>query len=112
MNIGLKLIHLYPMALLPFYKGIVIKMNMVTSGLQAFHNATPEHVAEETLKTLRRTIPTSVPGISFLSGGQTELVATQNLSAINKLAGPSGTNTKPWQLTFCFGRALQVRDRK
>merc|ERR1711988_682104 len=63
----------------------------------------PEEVAFFTVRTLGRTIPPAVPGITFLSGGQSEETACQNLSAINKLAEIK----HPWNMTYSFGRALQ-----
>lgn len=63
---------------------------------------TPEEIAEYTVTTLRRTVPAAVPGVVFLSGGQSEEEATVNLNAMNKLKV-----LKPWTLSFSFGRALQ-----
>eukprot|EP01110_Echinostelium_bisporum_P013387 TRINITY_DN901_c0_g1_i2.p1 TRINITY_DN901_c0_g1~~TRINITY_DN901_c0_g1_i2.p1 ORF type:complete len:358 (+),score=197.50 TRINITY_DN901_c0_g1_i2:22-1095(+) len=83
-------------------EGILLKPNMVLAGTQAEKKATPEQVAEYTVRTLQRTVPSSVPGIVFLSGGQAEIEATANLNAINRVPGP-----KPWTLSFSFGRALQ-----
>lgn len=60
-------------------------------------------VAEYTLKALQRTVPTAVPAIFFLSGGQTDEESILNLNAINTY-----NDKKPWRLTFCYGRALQV----
>ena len=67
-----------------------------------FFQVAPEVIAEYTVNALRRTVPPAVPGIVFLSGGQSEEEATQNLNAMNKL-----DLLKPWTLTFSFGRALQ-----
>ena len=64
--------------------------------------AEPEHVAEATIGVLRRTVPAAVPGIVFLSGGQSDQQATTNLDAINRRA------PQPWELSFSFGRALQA----
>ena len=61
-----------------------------------------EDVAITTLRCLRRFVPAAVPGIAFLSGGQSEQLATRHLDAINRLPGP-----KPWTITFSYGRALQ-----
>jgi len=80
---------------------MLLKPNMVLPGQQAAP-ATPEQVAENTLKVLRRCVPAAVPSINFLSGGQGAEEATENLSAINKLA-----NNPPWLLSISFGRALQ-----
>lgn len=65
--------------------------------------AGPEEVAYFTVRTLGRTVPPAVPGITFLSGGQSEEIACQNLSAINQLAEIK----HPWNMTYSFGRALQ-----
>jgi len=81
-------------------EGIVLKPNMVVSGKRSPLRAGPEAVAEATLRVLRRAVPAAVPGVAFLSGGQSDLEATANLDAINHIGGP-------WALTFSFGRALQ-----
>lgn len=81
---------------------IVLKPSMVLPGKDAPNKAGPEEIAEQTLKQLRRTVPAAVPGINFLSGGQTPEQATANLNAINALAGNA-----PWQLSFSYARALQ-----
>jgi fructose-bisphosphate aldolase class I len=91
-QLGLHRIHL---------EGMVLKPNMVISGKKAANRAGPEQVAEATLRTLRRHVPSAVPGIAFLSGGQSSPEATLHLSLMNKL-GPL-----PWNLTFSYGRALQ-----
>lgn len=65
-------------------KGILLKPNMVTSGAQAKEQAGPDDVALFTIRTLSRTVPAEIPGVTFLSGGQSEEIACQNLSAINK----------------------------
>ncbi len=82
-------------------EGIVLKPNMVVAGKDAPHQADVVEVAEATLACLRRTVPAAVPGIAFLSGGQSAEVATAHLQAM-AAAGPH-----PWELTFSFGRALQ-----
>jgi fructose-bisphosphate aldolase class I len=82
-------------------EGSLLKPNMVTPGSDAAKVA-PEVVAEHTVRALQRTVPAAVPGIMFLSGGQSELEATLNLNAMNKLQ-----TKKPWTLSFSFGRALQ-----
>jgi len=84
-----------------YLEGIVLKPNMVISGKKASNRAPPEQVAEATLRCLKRHVPPAVPGIAFLSGGQSSAEATQHLSLMNK-AGPL-----PWSLTFSYGRALQ-----
>ncbi|HEY0768429.1 MAG TPA: class I fructose-bisphosphate aldolase [Steroidobacteraceae bacterium] len=82
-------------------EGMVLKPNMVISGKKAANRAPPQAVAEATVRVLRRHVPPAVPGIAFLSGGQSPLEATLHLSLMNKL-GPL-----PWSLTFSYGRALQ-----
>jgi fructose-bisphosphate aldolase, class I len=82
-------------------EGMVLKPNMVISGKKAPNRAPPEVVAEATVRCLKRHVPAAVPGIAFLSGGQSSEDATLHLSLMNKL-GPL-----PWQLTFSYGRALQ-----
>jgi fructose-bisphosphate aldolase class I len=82
-------------------EGMVLKPNMVISGKKAPNRAGPEQVAEATLRVLKRHVPPAVPGIAFLSGGQSSEEATLHLSLMNK-AGPL-----PWSLTFSYGRALQ-----
>jgi fructose-bisphosphate aldolase class I len=83
-------------------EGILLKPNMVLAGTSSAKPATPEEVAKYTVRTLQRTVPAAVPGIVFLSGGQSELDATANLHAINTHEG-----RKPWTLSFSYGRALQ-----
>jgi fructose-bisphosphate aldolase class I len=82
-------------------EGVVLKPNMVISGMAAPDRAGPEEVAAATLRCLRRHVPAAVPGVAFLSGGQSEAEATHHLSLVNEVGGA------PWQLTFSFGRALQ-----
>jgi fructose-bisphosphate aldolase, class I len=82
-------------------EGMVLKPNMIISGKKAANRAGPEQVAEATLRVLKRHVPPAVPGIAFLSGGQSSAEATLHLSLMNK-AGPL-----PWSLTFSYGRALQ-----
>ncbi len=84
-----------------YLEGIVLKPNMVVAGKKSAVKASPEQAAEATLRTLRRQVPGAVPGIAFLSGGQTPTEATLHLSLMNS-AGPL-----PWALTFSYGRALQ-----
>jgi fructose-bisphosphate aldolase, class I len=81
--------------------GMVLKPNMVISGKGCATQASPQEVADRTLDLLYRTVPAAVPGIAFLSGGQSAAVATEHLDLMNK-QGPH-----PWQLTFSYGRALQ-----
>ena len=82
-------------------EGMVLKPNMVISGKKAQNRARPEVVAETTVRVLKRHVPPAVPGIAFLSGGQSPTEATLHLSLMNQL-GPL-----PWSLTFSYGRALQ-----
>jgi fructose-bisphosphate aldolase, class I len=82
-------------------EGMVLKPNMVISGKKAAERAPPEAVAEATVRVLKRHVPAAVPGIAFLSGGQSPTEATLHLSLMNRL-GPL-----PWSLTFSYGRALQ-----
>ena len=84
-----------------YLEGMVLKPNMVISGKKAVRRAAPEQVAEATVRCLKRHVPPAVPGIAFLSGGQSPAEATLHLSLINRL-GPL-----PWALTFSYGRALQ-----
>ncbi|MFJ8917804.1 class I fructose-bisphosphate aldolase [Amycolatopsis sp. NPDC102389] len=80
--------------------GIVLKPNMVVAGTGSPKQPTVAEVAQATVETLRETVPSSVPGIAFLSGGQSPEVATQHLGAMQKL------DPLPWELTYSFGRAL------
>jgi fructose-bisphosphate aldolase class I len=80
--------------------GIVLKPNMVVAGSGCADQPSVEDVARATVDTLRETVPASVPGIAFLSGGQRPEVATQHLGAMQKL------DPLPWELTYSFGRAL------
>ena len=84
-----------------FLGGIILKPNMVISGKQSSAQATAEEIVQVTVGTFLETVPAQVPGIVFLSGGQTPDQATENLAEINKIPG------SPWQLTFSYGRALQ-----
>ena len=87
-------------------EGTVLKPNMVIAGKKSGSRTSPEEVAERTLKLFRETVPVAVPGIAFLSGGQSDEEATANLNAMNA-AGPH-----PWKLTFSYGRALQAAPQK
>ena len=82
-------------------EGMVLKPNMVISGKKAANRAPPQTVAEATVRVLKRHVPPAVPGIAFLSGGQSPAEATLHLSLINQL-GPL-----PWSVSFSYGRALQ-----
>jgi fructose-bisphosphate aldolase, class I len=83
-------------------EGMLLKPNMVLSGYDNPEQASHEEVAAETIRCFKRHVPAAVPGIVFLSGGQSDEDATANLNAMNKL-GPH-----PWQLSFSYGRALQA----
>ena len=85
--------------------GILLKPNMVLSGKESSDRANKNQVAEMTLKCFRDIIPKNVPGIIFLSGGQSDLESIDNLDAINKLAKQTGN--MPWELSFSYGRGLQ-----
>lgn len=85
-------------------EGTLLKANMVLSGKEASSRAEQEEVAERTVDCLMRNVPAAVPGIAFLSGGQGDDEATDNLRAINIRGKEVGA---PWQLTFSFARALQ-----
>jgi fructose-bisphosphate aldolase class I len=84
-----------------YLEGMILKPNMVISGKKAPNRASAQQVAEATVRCLKRHVPAAVPGIAFLSGGQSSEEATEHLSLMNKL-GPL-----PWELTFSYGRALQ-----
>ena len=84
-------------------EGMLLKPNMCLEGAQSGKEATPEEVAFYTVRTLSRTITPAIPGITFLSGGQSEERACANLSAINNMCEIK----HPWTLSYSFGRALQ-----
>ncbi|KAL2742023.1 fructose-bisphosphate aldolase isoform X1 [Vespula maculifrons] len=86
-----------------YLEGTLLKPNMVTPGQSCPTKATPQQIAGATVTALLRTVPPAVPGITFLSGGQSEEEASVNLDAINKFPAK-----KPWALTFSYGRALQA----
>ncbi len=81
--------------------GTILKPNMVTPGSESEQRASVEEVAEMTIKCLKETVPNELPGVAFLSGGQTEIESTQHLDMMNKIGGFS------WKLSFSYGRALQ-----
>jgi fructose-bisphosphate aldolase class I len=87
-------------------EGIVLKPNMAVPGKKSSKKASVEEVAEKTVRLLKACVPGAVPGIAFLSGGQSDEDATAHLDAMNKL-GPL-----PWKLTFSYGRALQAAPQK
>ena len=86
-----------------FLEGIILKPNMVLSALDCNVQATVEEVAQSTVECFLRTVPAAVPGICFLSGGQSDVLATQHLNAMNQL-----NSNLPWKLSFSYGRALQA----
>jgi fructose-bisphosphate aldolase class I len=87
-------------------EGMLLKPNMVLSGYDCPQQAGVEDVAHETLRCLKHNVPSAVPGIVFLSGGQSDEAATAHLNALNSL-GP-----QPWELSFSYGRALQAPAQK
>jgi fructose-bisphosphate aldolase, class I len=84
------------------YRGTLLKPNMVLSGYDAADRADAQEVAEATLECFHKHVPAAVPGIVFLSGGQSDEAATAHLNAMNAM-GPH-----PWELSFSYGRALQA----
>jgi fructose-bisphosphate aldolase, class I len=87
-------------------EGIVLKPNMVIAGKKSAKKASVQEVAEKTVTVLKLCVPAAVPGIAFLSGGQSDEKATAHLDAMNKIGG------LPWALTFSYGRALQAAPQK
>jgi fructose-bisphosphate aldolase class I len=87
-------------------EGMVLKPNMVIAGKKAPRRASVEEVAIKTVAALKATVPSAVPGVAFLSGGQTDEEATAHLDAMNRIGG------LPWKLTFSYGRALQAAPQK
>jgi len=87
-------------------EGMILKPNMAIAGKKSPKKASIQEVAERTVKLLKECVPPAVPGIAFLSGGQSDEEATAHLDAMNKL-GPL-----PWKLTFSYGRALQAAPQK
>lgn len=83
-------------------KGTLLKPNMVTSGKDCAEQASVEEVARKTLECLTSNVPAELPGVTFLSGGQSDVLATAHLAAMNKIGG------FPWKLSFSYGRALQA----
>jgi fructose-bisphosphate aldolase class I len=82
-------------------EGMVLKPNMVVAGKNSPKQASPQEVADKTIKLLKACVPPAVPGIAFLSGGQSDEQASEHLSLMNRVGG------LPWKLTFSYGRALQ-----
>ncbi len=83
-------------------EGMLLKPNMVLSGKDCPQQASVQEVAEATVRCMKRVVPAAVPGLVFLSGGQTDQQATEHLNAMNQMEG------LPWQLSFSYGRALQA----
>jgi fructose-bisphosphate aldolase class I len=86
------------------FNGMILKPSMVITGKEASTRASVDEVAEQTLRCLSNTVPAAVPGIAFLSGGQSDEDATAHLNAINLKAAEQNA---PWKLTFSYARALQ-----
>jgi fructose-bisphosphate aldolase, class I len=87
-------------------EGMILKPNMAVSGKKSGKQAGVEEVAEKTIRLLKSCVPAAVPGIAFLSGGQSDEEATAHLDAMNRIGG------LPWKLTFSYGRALQAAPQK
>jgi fructose-bisphosphate aldolase, class I len=87
-------------------EGMILKPNMVVPGKKSPKQASVEEVAEKTVRLLKNCVPAAVPGIAFLSGGQSDEEATAHLDAMNRIGG------LPWRLTFSYGRALQAAPQK
>ena len=87
-------------------EGMILKPNMAISGKKSTKQSSVEEVAEKTIRLLKRCVPAAVPGIAFLSGGQSDEDATAHLDAMNRIGG------LPWRLTFSYGRALQAAPQK
>lgn len=87
-------------------EGTVLKPNMVIAGKKSPKQASVDEVAEKTIAVLKRCVPSAVPGIAFLSGGQSDEEATAHLDAMNRVGG------FPWKMTFSYGRALQAAPQK
>jgi len=90
-------------------EGMLLKASMVLSGKDAANRASPDEVARYTVNCFKESVPAAVPGIVFLSGGQSDEEATVNLDAINRYAAKVGA---PWQLSFSYGRGLQAAPQK
>jgi fructose-bisphosphate aldolase class I len=87
-------------------EGMILKPNMIVPGKKCAKQNSVQEVAERTVKVLKRYVPSAVPGIAFLSGGQSDVDATAHLAAMNVIGG------LPWALTFSYGRALQAAPQK
>lgn len=84
------------------FEGMLLKPNMIIPGKKCERQATAQEIAEATLRCFYRYVPAAVPGIVFLSGGQSDVEATENLNAMNAMGA------HPWQVSFSYGRALQA----
>ncbi len=87
-------------------EGMILKPNMAIAGKKCAKQSSVEEVAEKTIRLLKSCVPAAVPGIAFLSGGQSDTDATAHLNAMNRIGG------LPWRLTFSYGRALQAAPQK
>src|ERR1700737_2666582 len=87
-------------------EGMILKRNMAIQGKKSSKQSSVEEVAEKTIRLLKTSVPAAVPGIAFLSGGQSDEEATAHLDAMNRIGG------LPWRLTFSYGRALQAAPQK
>jgi len=87
-------------------EGMILKPNMAIAGKKCAKQSSVEEVAEKTIRLLKSCVPAAVPGIAFLSGGQSDTAATAHLDAMNRIGG------LPWRLTFSYGRALQAAPQK
>jgi fructose-bisphosphate aldolase class I len=87
-------------------EGVVLKPNMVVSGKGSVRQASVDEVAERTIAALKATVPSAVPGIAYLSGGQSDVDATAHLNRMNEIGG------FPWKMTFSYGRALQAAPQR
>ena len=87
-------------------EGVVLKPNMVVSGKGSVRQASVDEVAERTIAALKACVPSAVPGIAYLSGGQSDIDATAHLNRMNQIGG------FPWKMTFSYGRALQAAPQK
>src|SRR5580692_5024857 len=85
---------------------MILKPNMVVPGQKSARRSSVDEVAEKTIRLLKACVPAAVPGIAFLSGGQSDEDATAHLAAMNRIGG------LPWPLTFSYGRALQAAPQK
>src|ERR1700727_868525 len=88
------------------FEGMILKPNMAISGKKCEKQAPVEEVAEKTIRLLKACVPAAVPGVAFLSGGQSDEEATPHLNAVNRIGA------LPWKLTFSYGRALQAAPQK